>query len=411
MTPLDGFTPYRPEDAALYQRKRWWLGLTLGDLLDRAADLHPDREALVGFDPAAAAAAAVGADVDGSAGGGGHARYTWAQLRAEADLLAYRLLESGLRRGDRVLLQLPNRAEFVVAYFALQKAGLVMVLLTVNHTAREVAHLARLTEPRGWVVPARYRKTQYGPLIAACAEREPGPGAGGRVGRGGRLPGRAGIRRHAAVRRPARRSGGAGRRGRGPRGCASRPRRRVPDPALRRHDRAAQRGPAYPRRLPEQRRVHVPRRGTSPRPTPVWWRRPWVTIWRCSSACRGPVFHAAPHGDHRLDLPRRHLPRHRRPSVSPARPWCPRSSRRLVAYEGATATRPLHPGTSLRRRGQQPARPGAIGRTASRLPLRERLRHGRGPLLAVAPRGCRMDPLRDHRPARESVRPVRHPRP
>jgi 2,3-dihydroxybenzoate-AMP ligase/mycobactin salicyl-AMP ligase len=160
VTTLDGFTPYRPEDAALYTRKRWWLGLTLGDVLDRAADLHPDREALVGFDAAGPGSEAV--------------RYTWARLRAEADLLAYRLLESGLRRGDRVLLQLPNRVEFVVAYFALQKAGLVMVLLTVNHTAREVAHLARLTEPRGWVVPARYRKTQYGPLIAQVRAENPG---------------------------------------------------------------------------------------------------------------------------------------------------------------------------------------------------------------------------------------------
>jgi non-ribosomal peptide synthetase component E (peptide arylation enzyme) len=39
------------------------------------------------------------------------------------------------------------------------------VLLTVNHTAREVVHLANLTQPRGWILPGRYRKMHYAPLI------------------------------------------------------------------------------------------------------------------------------------------------------------------------------------------------------------------------------------------------------
>ena len=71
----------------------------------------------------------------------------------------------GLKPGDRVLLQLPNWAEFVIAYFALQKAGLVMVLLTVNHTAREITHLANLTQPKGWILPDRYRKIDFLALI------------------------------------------------------------------------------------------------------------------------------------------------------------------------------------------------------------------------------------------------------
>ena len=96
---IDGFTPYRPEDAALYRRKRWWLGLTLGDVLDRAADLHPDREALVGFDPA---------------GERDHQADAGPSCASEADQLADSLLQLGLPRGDRVLLQLPNWPEFVV---------------------------------------------------------------------------------------------------------------------------------------------------------------------------------------------------------------------------------------------------------------------------------------------------------
>ena len=140
---FEGFTPYEPEAADLYNKRRWWLGMTLGDMFDKACDLYPSKEALVG---------------EGK-------RYTYAELRTEVDKLAYRFLEEGFQLGDRVLIQLPNWPEFVISYYAMQKAGLVMVLLTVNHSAKEVAHLANLTQPKGWILPERYRKTNYDPLI------------------------------------------------------------------------------------------------------------------------------------------------------------------------------------------------------------------------------------------------------
>ncbi|HSH71204.1 MAG TPA: AMP-binding protein [Deferrisomatales bacterium] len=140
---LEGFTPFDEAAAAHYGKRRWWLGITLGDMFDKASDLYPGREALVGSGK----------------------RYTYAELRRLVDTLAFQFLRQGLCAGDRVLLQLPNWPEFVVSYFALQKAGLVPVLLTVNHTARELSHLARLTEPRGWILPSGYRNTpDYEPL-------------------------------------------------------------------------------------------------------------------------------------------------------------------------------------------------------------------------------------------------------
>ena len=32
---MEGFTPYDPEAAKRYEKKRWWLGLTLGDMFDK----------------------------------------------------------------------------------------------------------------------------------------------------------------------------------------------------------------------------------------------------------------------------------------------------------------------------------------------------------------------------------------
>ncbi|MBW1888798.1 MAG: hypothetical protein JRI52_10700, partial [Deltaproteobacteria bacterium] len=44
---LEGFTPYKEEDAERYNKLRWWAGLTFGDILDKAADIYPYKEALV----------------------------------------------------------------------------------------------------------------------------------------------------------------------------------------------------------------------------------------------------------------------------------------------------------------------------------------------------------------------------
>ena len=136
---LDGFIPYDRRAARLYDKRRWWLGLTLGGMFDKVSDIYPTQEALVG----------------------GGKRYTYEELRECVDRMAWSLLETGLRPGDRVLLQLPNWPEFVISYFACQKATLIIVLLTVNHTAREISHLADLTRPRAWIAPAQYRGTDF----------------------------------------------------------------------------------------------------------------------------------------------------------------------------------------------------------------------------------------------------------
>ncbi len=148
---FDGFTPYDPKAAARYERRRWWLGVTLGDMFDKACDLYPSKEALVGSGR----------------------RYTYSRLRHIVDTMAYRLLQEGFKPGDRVLLQLPNWPEFLISYFALQKAGLIMVLLTVNHTAGEISHLADLTHPKGWILPACYRETDIMPLVKKIMEQNP----------------------------------------------------------------------------------------------------------------------------------------------------------------------------------------------------------------------------------------------
>ena len=140
---LEGVTPYKKEDAAKYNRLRWWPGIPLGDFLDKAADIYPDKEALVE----------------------GKQRFTYAQLKSKTDKLAIAFIDLGVKPLDRVLLQLPNWAEFIFTYFALQKIGAIPILLLAKHRQNEINHLLNLTEANSWVVAERYHKTDYLPII------------------------------------------------------------------------------------------------------------------------------------------------------------------------------------------------------------------------------------------------------
>lgn len=143
ITYLDGFTPYKKEDADTYNKLRWWAGLTFGDILDKAADIYPEKEALVDR----------------------QIRLTYAQVKEKTDKLAIAFIDLGINPLDRVLVQLPNWAEFIFTYFALQKIGAIPILLVARHRQVEINHLVQLTEANSWIVAERYQKVDYIPII------------------------------------------------------------------------------------------------------------------------------------------------------------------------------------------------------------------------------------------------------
>ncbi|MEW6668501.1 MAG: AMP-binding protein [Thermodesulfobacteriota bacterium] len=136
---LEGVTPYRPEDAAVYEKLRWWPGLTLGDLLDRAADIYPEKEGFVD----------------------GRSRLSFGEARDKTNRLAIGLMNLGISPQDRVLVQVPNWNEFVLAYFAVQKIGAIAVLLIDRFRQYEISHLVQLTGATSWILSEKFKKTDY----------------------------------------------------------------------------------------------------------------------------------------------------------------------------------------------------------------------------------------------------------
>ena len=126
----EGVVPWPAELADQYVRKGYWQGKPLSAHLFAQADRTPDSVALVD----------------------GETRLTYRQLMERADGLAIRLLETGLRPDDRIVLQLPNCWEFVVLTLACLRLGVLPVMALPAHRRQEVTYLAEHAEARALAV-------------------------------------------------------------------------------------------------------------------------------------------------------------------------------------------------------------------------------------------------------------------
>ena len=69
----------------------------------------------------------------------GHA-VTYSEMNALADRLAAALVEFGVKKGDPVAIFMPNSAQFVMSFYAILKAGGVVVATNPLYSAREIEH-------------------------------------------------------------------------------------------------------------------------------------------------------------------------------------------------------------------------------------------------------------------------------
>jgi len=140
---LEGAIPYKQEVIEEYTKKGAWLNITYGELLDRASKQYPTKIAVVDA----------------------KVRLTYYQLKKEIDRLSIALINMGIKQYDRILLQMPNRYEFVVAFYAMQKIGAIPILAIPRHGYQEISGFIRLAEPVAWIIPVKERERNFFPLV------------------------------------------------------------------------------------------------------------------------------------------------------------------------------------------------------------------------------------------------------
>jgi len=130
------------------------LGRTIGQQLDLTAADHGDREALVSRHEGL--------------------RYTYAQLRAEAERVARALIALGVRAGDRVGIWSPNNAEWVLTQYGTAKAGAVLVNVNPAYKTQELGFILDRSGVSVLIAARRFRTTDYVTMLEEVRPALPG---------------------------------------------------------------------------------------------------------------------------------------------------------------------------------------------------------------------------------------------
>src|SRR5450755_2548065 len=72
----------------------------------------------------------------------------------------------GIAAGDRIVVQLPNVPEFVIACFALFRIDAKPVFSLLAHRITEIRHLLDISGAVGYVMPGNYQGFNYSALAA-----------------------------------------------------------------------------------------------------------------------------------------------------------------------------------------------------------------------------------------------------
>ena len=98
--------------------------MTIGEVLEYNVQMAPDKKAVV-F---------------------GEQSYTNRELSEVANALGAGLYALGIRKGDRIVVSLPNWPEFIISYFAIAKLGAIIVPLNTKISDKELAYILNNAE-------------------------------------------------------------------------------------------------------------------------------------------------------------------------------------------------------------------------------------------------------------------------
>lgn len=128
---LVGYVPFDSDRQREYLDAGYWRNTTFHEVIDRHAAEIPNRTALIGP----------------------HREQTYEELATNSRRIAsYFVGELGLRPNERIVLQLPNCSEFLEAFVACSRIGVIPVMVLPRHRNAEANHVVDLTDARAYVV-------------------------------------------------------------------------------------------------------------------------------------------------------------------------------------------------------------------------------------------------------------------
>jgi len=150
---LPGVVPFPPDFAQRYRERGYWLDRTLAEEYRAVFAEFSDRIGLI----------------DGNTG----TSYRYRDLDRLSTNLALNLVDLGLRPLERVVVALPNVAEFVILYLAMQKIGCIPIAALVTHRYAEISQFTQLSGATTCVTPDRSRDFDYAAMVERIRSESP----------------------------------------------------------------------------------------------------------------------------------------------------------------------------------------------------------------------------------------------
>jgi 2,3-dihydroxybenzoate-AMP ligase len=148
---LEGVVPFPPEFAQRYRDRGYWADKSLAEEFKVIFERYADRVAVIDRDKS----------------------ITYAELDRLSTNLALHLLDAGFVPLDRVVVQLPNVAEFVILYFALQKIGCIPIAALVTHRYAEISQFVQFSGAKACVIPDRQSDCDYAVIVDRIRKENP----------------------------------------------------------------------------------------------------------------------------------------------------------------------------------------------------------------------------------------------
>jgi fatty-acyl-CoA synthase len=121
----------------------WFEKVSMGALVDRAAERFGDREALY---------------YEGK-------RWSFVDLKAETDRVAKGLLALGIQPGEKVCLWMPNRPEWLSTMFAVMKIGAILVPINTRFRTADLEYVVRQSNSTTLIMVDRSGPVCYGEMV------------------------------------------------------------------------------------------------------------------------------------------------------------------------------------------------------------------------------------------------------
>ena len=134
-----------------------WPNQLITDYLDEAVAKYPDKTAIIAYNSGTATTI----------------RKSFAELKRASIRAALGLAAMGVRSGDVVSFQLPNRWEFIALYVACTRVGAICNPLLPIYRSRELRFMLAQAESVVMFIPAPFRGVDYSEIIAGLRPELP----------------------------------------------------------------------------------------------------------------------------------------------------------------------------------------------------------------------------------------------